>query len=139
MKNKLEKSQRAALIDQISSYLHHKCEQIIICYLFGSFINEESFVDIDVAVVTRKTPDMLLAFEIDLESRLEKIARHPVDVRNINQAPLSFCQNVIRRGKVILDRDPNFRADFEGKILKQYFDFAPYHERYLKEVTNAPI
>ena len=139
MKNKLEKSQRAALIDQISSYLHHQCKQIIICYLFGSFINEESFADIDVAVVTRKTPDMLLAFEIDLESRLEKIARHPVDVRNINQAPLSFCQNVIRRGKVILDRDPNFRADFEGKILKQYFDFAPYHERYLKEVTNAPI
>jgi len=26
-----------------------------------------------------------------------------------------------------------------GRILKEYFDFAPFRRRYLEEVTNAPI
>lgn len=139
MKKKLEKSKKAEIINQINSYLHLKYKEIIICYLFGSFITEESFADIDVAVVTKKVPDNTLLFELELENRLEKIAMYPADVRIINQAPLSFCQNVIRHGKAIVDRDPNFRADFESRILTQYFDFLPYRKRYLQEVSNAPV
>lgn len=139
MKKNLEKSKKAEIIKKISSYLHQKYEEIIICYLFGSFMTEESFADIDVAVVTKKVPDNTLLFELELENRLEKIAIYPADVRIINQAPLSFCQNVIRNGKAIVDRDPNFRADFESSILKQYFDFLPFRKRYLQEVTNAPV
>jgi len=74
-----------------------------------------------------------------MECKLEKILGCPVDVRVLNYAPLSFCQNVIRQGKVVMDRNPDLRADFEGKVLKQYFDFAPFRRQYLQEVTNAPI
>ncbi len=139
MKKKLDKSKKAEIINQISLYLHQKYKEIIIGYLFGSFMTETSFADIDVAVVTKTVPDNSLLFELELENRLEKIVRYPVDVRIINQAPLSFCQNVIRHGKAIVDRDPNLRADFENRILKQYFDFFPYRKRYLQEVSNAPI
>lgn len=65
--------------------------------------------------------------------------KYPMDIRIINRAPLSFCQSVIRNGRIVVDRDPNMRADFEGLILKQYFDFAPFHRRYLCEVKNAPV
>jgi len=139
MKKKLDKSKKAEIINQISLYLHQKYKEIITGYLFGSFITETSFADIDVAVVTKTVPDNSLLFELELENRLEKIVRYPVDVRIINQAPLSFCQNVIRHGKAIVDREPNLRADFENRILKQYFDFSPYRKRYLQEVSNAPI
>jgi hypothetical protein len=38
-----------------------------------------------------------------------------------------------------LDKDPNLRADFEGQILKQYFDVAYFQRQYLQEVANAPV
>jgi hypothetical protein len=63
----------------------------------------------------------------------------PVDIRILNRAPISFCQNVIREGKVILDKNPDERAFFQGLILKKYFDFEPFRRRYLREVVNAPI
>jgi len=80
-----------------------------------------------------------LNFELDLENKLEKIVKYSVDVRVLNRAPLSFSQNVIRQRKVILDKDPNLRADFEGQILKQYFDVAYFQRQYLQEVANAPV
>jgi hypothetical protein len=80
-----------------------------------------------------------LDFELELENRLEKAIKYPVDVRILNRAPISFSQNVFRTGRVIIDKNPNMRADFEGRILKQYFDFSPFQQRYLQEVTNAPV
>lgn len=139
MKHYLKPSQKERIIETISSYLRSQYEEIVVAYLFGSFITAESFTDIDVGIVTKVALDMPLNFELDLENKLERIAKYQTDVRIINQAPLAFCQNVIRYGKVIVDRDPNRRADFEGKILKQYFDFFPFRRRYLDEVVDAPI
>ncbi|MBM4401271.1 MAG: nucleotidyltransferase domain-containing protein [Crenarchaeota archaeon] len=139
MKHTLPNKQKEKLIVKISSFLGRQQEEILIAYLFGSFVKSESFSDIDVALVMRSEPDQPLSLELALENQLEKIVKFPVDVRILNKAPLAFSQNVFRTGRVILDRDPNFRADFQGKILKQYFDFAPFRRRYLQEVTNAPI
>ena len=80
-----------------------------------------------------------LSFELDLEGALERLVKYPVDVRVLNQAPLSFSQNVFRNGRVIIDRNPNLRADFETRILKEYFEIAPFQKRYLQEVLNAPV
>ena len=80
-----------------------------------------------------------LKFELGLKARLEDLINYPVDLRILNHAPLSFCQNVIRHGKVIIDKDPNLRAEFTGKVLKQYFDFSIFRKRYLNEVINAPV
>jgi len=76
---------------------------------------------------------------MNMESEIEKISDYQVDVRLLNAAPISFVQNVIRHGQVIVDMDPNFRADFQGMVLKKYFDFSPFRRRYLEEVVNAPI
>jgi hypothetical protein len=139
MKHTLPNKAKEKLIVKISSFLGRQREEIVIAYLFGSFVKSESFSDIDIGLVMRSEPDQPLNLELALENQLEKIVKFPVDVRILNKAPLAFSQNVFRAGRVILDRDPNFRADFQGKILKQYFDFAPFRRRYLQEVTNAPI
>jgi hypothetical protein len=52
---------------------------------------------------------------------------------------LTFVQNVIRGGKLVLDKQPNVRSDFESISLRKYFDFAPFRRRYLSEVIDAPI
>ena len=138
-KHFLKPSEKEKTIETISSYLLRLREDITAAYLFGSFITLEAFSDIDLAVLTLSQPERPLALEFDLETELQKICHYSVDVRVLNAAPLSFCQNVIREGRVLVDREPNVRSDFEGKILKLYFDFARFRSRYLAEVLNAPV
>lgn len=139
MKHKLKKSEKDKIIKEISSYFFQRHDEILTVYIFGSFILRRSFSDIDIGIITVIDLSHPLEFELELESQLEKIIKYPVDIRILNQAPISFSQNVFRTGRIILDSNPNMRADFEGRILKQYFDFAPFRQRYLQEVANAPV
>jgi predicted nucleotidyltransferase len=138
-KHTLKPDQKKKLLATISSYLEQNLKEIVAAYLYGSLATDLPFSDIDLGVLTKNNLEQALKFELDLENRLEKIVKYSVDVRVLNGAPLSFCQNVIRHRKVILDRDPNLRADFEGQVLKQYFDVAYFQRQYLQEVANAPV
>jgi predicted nucleotidyltransferase len=132
------KQEKEEIVDAISSFLQQHGE-IYAAYLFGSFITKESFADIDLGVLLRREPEDILEYEIELESKLEKLERFRLDVRVLNRAPISFAQNVIRYGRLIIDREPNIRSDFESYVLKKYFDFARFRRIYLAEVINAPL
>ena len=138
MKHSLEPIQKENIIKDIVSALT-KHDEIVLAYVFGSFVHSGHFSDIDLGILVKEKLVTPLNIELKLEIALEDIVHYPVDVRILNHAPLSFCQNVIRYGRVVLERDANLRADFTGNILKQYFDFAPFRRRYLREVANAPI
>ena len=139
MKYSIKKPEYLRISKKISSYLAHKRKDITVAYLFGSFISEDHFSDIDLGILIGKKWVSVLDLEMELERELEQIVRYCVDARVLNNAPISFCQNVIRNGKLILDRDPNMRSDFEVNVLKQYFDFSRFRRRYLSEVIHAPI
>ena len=139
MGHTLSRSEKEKVIQIISSHFFQQYDEIFAVYIFGSFISERHFSDIDIGIITAMDLSKPLDFELKLENRLEKLIKYPVDVRILNRAPISFSQNVFRTGRVIIDRNPNMRADFEGRILKQYFDFSPFQQRYLQEVTNAPV
>ena len=139
MKHSLKKSEKEKIIQKIISCLFEQHDEILTVYIFGSFISARYFSDIDIGIIAAMDLSRPLEFELELENRLEKVIKYPVDVRILNQAPLSFAQNVFRSGRVIIDKNPNLRADFEGRILKQYFDFSPFQQRYLQEVINAPV
>ena len=139
MSHTLSRSEKEKVIQIISSHLFQQYDEILAVYIFGSFISERHFSDIDIGIITAMGLNKPLDFELKLENRLEKLIKYPVDVRILNRAPISFSQNVFRTGRVIIDKTPNMRADFEGRILKQYFDFSPFQQRYLQEVTNAPV
>jgi predicted nucleotidyltransferase len=138
---------------------------ITFSYIFGSFVksqkkasslNKNVFNDIDIAVyITASgisddnnyfsfeagediTQDSL-SQELKMEIELEEILHIPVDVRVINAAPLAFQYNVIKNGIVIIDKDKNLRADFEGLVFKKYFEYAHLRNEYLKNIVNAPI
>jgi predicted nucleotidyltransferase len=138
-KHSLSLAEREKTIEILSFYLLRQRKDITTAYLFGSFITSAAFSDIDLAVLTQIYLETPLTFELDLERELENICNYSIDVRVLNSAPLSFCQNVVREGRVIVDREPNFRSDFAGKTLKLYFDFARFRSRYLAEVVNAPV
>jgi len=138
MKHSLKHIQKKNILTDIATVLERH-DEIVLAYIFGSFIHCDTFSDIDVGILTDEYTGSCLDFEFNLEIEIEDIVNYPMDVRVINNAPLSFCHNVIRYGRVILERDADMRADFVGKILKEYFEFAPFRRRYLREVANAPI
>ncbi len=114
-------------------------EQIVFAYVFGSF-GAGDFRDIDVAVFVSDTGGKKpLELEMELESALETLTSMPVDVRVINHAPLTFVYNVLKGGEVLVDKDPSLRADFEGRLCKEYFDFRHLREEYLREIAHAPV
>ena len=124
---------------QLASYICQEFEDVVTVYLFGSFIREGQFSDIDLGLLFKKDVSEALSLELALETRLEELFGHPFDVRVLNGAPNSFAYNVVRTGNIIVDFDTNFRAGFEGNVLKKYFDFAYFRRRYLKEVGHAEI
>ena len=134
----ITKQKKEEIIKSISTYLQQHVE-IYAAYIFGSFITGRSFADIDLGISTRHEPENLFEYEFELENNLEKRVKFAMDVRVLNTAPLSFLQNVIRHGQIIVDKEPNRRSDFESYVLKKYFDFARFRRRYLSEVVNAPI
>lgn len=115
---------------------------LCVAYVHGSFVEGGLFRDIDVALYYHPTPEFnLLDRELDMEVTLEEVLieagfRIPVDVRIINQAPLSFRYCVIKDGELLLVRDDDRRVDFEMLTLSKYFDFAPFRAAYLTEVLG---
>ena len=136
---RLSESEKEILIGEISSALGAR-EHIQFAYIFGSFVSDEAFKDIDIGIfVSGDKTESPLEFEIKVERELEGLMHVPVDVRVLNNAPLSFVYNVLKAGVVALDRDPNLRADFEGLVFKKYFDFRHLRSEYLREITHAPV
>jgi predicted nucleotidyltransferase len=119
-----------------------KEQGLCVAYVYGSFVENDPFHDIDLALYYHPTPEFnLLDRELDLEVTLEEALievgfRIPVDVRIINHAPLSFQYGVIKNGEILLVRDDDRRVDFEVLTLSKYFDFAPFRAAYLKEVLG---
>jgi uncharacterized protein len=139
MKHTLSNASRKRLSAAVAARLAELSDKILAAYVFGSFIEGKPYSDMDLGLLMLNDPPNPVVLEIDFESELEKITGCPVDIRILNGAPLSFCQQVIRNGEVILDSDPDTRADFEGRTLKKYFDFSRFRTRYLREVCHAPL
>lgn len=132
MKRKMKKRQKMEILKKIVSIIKDK-EEILFAYVFGSFVKDEEFSDIDIGVYLRNSADMEKEFA--LENEMEETLKIPVDVRIINNAPISFIYNVLR-DKMLIKNDEK-RADFEGQILKRYFDYVHLLDEYLKEATYA--
>lgn len=138
-KKRLSAKEKEVLNEKISDVLKAK-EYIIFAYIFGSFASEDSFQDIDVGIFTSGVNDRSpLRLELEIEADLEDAIHIPVDVRIINNAPLSFIYNILKNKIVIVDNDKSLRADFEGLVYKRYFDLQHLRNEYLREVINAPV
>jgi predicted nucleotidyltransferase len=138
-KRRLSAKEKEVLTEKISDILKAK-EYILFAYIFGSFVSEDGFKDIDVGVfissVGNKSP---LKLELKLEGEIGDAIHIPVDIRIINNAPASFIYNVLKGGIVIVDNNKSLRSDFEGLVYKKYFDFQHLRNEYLREIINAPF
>ncbi|MBU4222172.1 MAG: nucleotidyltransferase domain-containing protein [Euryarchaeota archaeon] len=130
---KLEKEK----IKEIITDILKKKGEILFSYIHGSFL-ENDFRDIDIAVYLEDTK-RFLKYELNLEREIEDVVGFPVDVRVLNQSPLSFRFNVIKNGILLFSNDENIRCDFESLGIVEYHDFDYQMKNYRKEAMGLEI
>lgn len=111
-----------------------KRDEIIFAYLHGSFIEDRPFRDIDVAIYVDGNYD--LTYELELEEELTRLVDFPVDVRVINNAPVTFRFKVIG-GELLFTKDERVRCEFEEGTLREYHDYEYYLKIYRREVLGV--
>ena len=107
---------------------------IVFAYLFGSFVGEAAFRDVDVAIWT--TADAPRLLDVELATRLSSRVGLPVDVRRVNDAPVPFLFNVLR-GRLLVSRDDRLLADLIERTARTYHDIAPLLLRATREAFAA--
>lgn len=114
--------------------------EILFAYLHGSFLTNQTFNDIDLALYLTNIHGSFLEYELNMEVILSNaVLGVPVDVRLLNGAPLSFQYYVVKEGIPIIVNDESKRAEFHERTIKYYFDFAPFRKRYLEEVYGVAV
>lgn len=98
------------------------CPDIAWAFVFGSFLDQPAFGDVDVAIWT--TPAAPARLDVALASQVSAALGVPVDVRRVNDAPVSFLFHVLR-GRALFVRDEEGLARLMERTAREYHDRAP--------------
>lgn len=123
--------QKETVINKIKEYLN-KRQEVLFAYIFGSFVKSEEFSDVDIALYVNG--EFSFKYEFEIEDNLEKILNLPVDVRVINNAPVSFAYGVLKDGLLIKDND--VRTDFQMLKFKEYMDYVHLRDEYIRDAGS---
>ncbi len=137
---RLTPSEREDALEKIHGALARRPD-VSFAYVHGSFLSNGPFRDIDVAIHLSEIPPSSLQTELDVEMELNQALGEnlPVEVRLLHTAPLSFCYSVIKNGLPVFTRDEKARTRFVEVTLFRYLDFAPFHQRYLRETLGIGV
>jgi hypothetical protein len=62
---------------------------------------------------------------LQLACDIESIVNRQVDVVDLLASPLLLRYEVRRTGKLLLEKNHDYRVDYEVRTLREYFDFLP--------------
>lgn len=130
----MEAEDPAELIEKIRQCCSRE-QAILAAYIFGSGaagrMRATSDVDVAVWVAPEHEDDFpFLAFAADLDRE----CRRTVDLVLLNRAGELLKYQVRRHGRLIFERDPRRRRQFEVSSRKRFEDFLYLHKRYMRKV-----
>ncbi|MFH0992184.1 MAG: nucleotidyltransferase domain-containing protein [bacterium] len=127
-------TEKQSLIVPLIEFLNNESD-IIFCYLFGSFIEQERYHDIDLAIFAKQSVlEENPLYQFSLAQRCEKVLNFSVDISVLNYAPDHFVHHA-SRGILILNRDPEWHEEFITAAWSRYFDFAPKRKAFIEELA----
>jgi len=127
-------------IGRIKDYFEGRRE-VVALFLFGSFGTplEREDSDIDIALLIApekskgKTPELL---KTEYYNASPGFSMRTVDIVVLNTAPSALKYEVLRTGRLLMDRDSDFRKDFTAKVMQEYFDYRHVEDVYFKGVKE---
>jgi hypothetical protein len=122
------------IFKKIESFVENR-EEIIFAYIFGSFIEDKIFNDIDLAIYIDKDNTLTkeIFYEVELSRRLEEKIKIPVDVIVLNRAS-NFILHRVSNGKLIKNTDDDMRINFITTHWKEYWDFKNKIHEHVKGI-----
>ncbi|WHZ28568.1 MAG: hypothetical protein OJF51_003366 [Nitrospira sp.] len=106
-------------------------------YLYGSVLDSDTVHDVDVGLYLHESEAATSsATPIDLSNRLTALVGMPVDVRVLNEAPLSFMYHVLR-GQLLVCHAEECLTEMLEDVARRYLDLAPLLRQGTKDAFAA--
>ena len=111
---------------------------IVCLFAFGSLIQGKlkPLSDLDFAVLlsNRLNPRERFQKHLDLIGILNDIFKtDEIDLVLMNDAPMRFSYNIIKKGKILFCRDKKGLINFRHRITMQYLDFKFFRDNFDRE------
>lgn len=117
------------------------CPDVAAAYLFGSRARGEARPrsDTDVAVLFRSGMDPVERFErsLDIASELGRVVGGRVDVVDVEAAGAVLVHQILKYGRLLVDRDPARRVRVEVAARRRYLDGRWRRQEYLDGLLQA--
>jgi len=111
-------------------------------YVFGSYVHNDDFNDIDVALLISREPDPYKRFKFEMmvarELERQIKPRFEFDVKILNHSPIEFQYEVLKKGKAVFLRDRTENVEYESEAISNYLDFQTTAE-YLNKKFLARV
>ena len=137
MANPVDTRVIAGKLEELLRTLPH---DFAVVYLFGSVARREAGPqsDLDLAVVRARPAETPLArLNGVLAGELERVLRVPVEIVDLETAPVDLAHRVLRDGRVVFENDRSKRIAVETRLRARYFDLRPIFAEYRKERRTA--
>jgi hypothetical protein len=124
-------------LPKLTAYFSARPE-IQAAYIFGSYAEgvARPDSDVDLAVLLIPLPKDTLKYRLNLMDETQKILRLNTEVIVLNEAPRLLQFQVIQKGKVIFERDPDKRALFEMSVASRYYDYKRYFDYHARQLAE---
>ena len=111
-----------------------KQQQVIFAYLFGSFAagSPKPFSDLDIAVYLKDCDNFSETKLKILEKLSDTLSTDDIDLVVLNTASLPLAINILKKKRVLVDKQPYVRHVFESLTMRKYFDFSIKESAILK-------
>lgn len=122
----IEKLDRRKITEEIGRILS-EFDIIEVVYVFGSFVHNPDFNDVDVALLISKKLKPYERFKLkmkvarELERKIKP--RFEFDVKILNYSPLEFQYEVLKTGKAVFIRNASSKIEYEAGTISKYLDF----------------
>jgi uncharacterized protein len=131
-------AQRKEQIKNILINALQKDKDVSFAYLHGSFTADDlPFHDIDLGIYFSGDNRLVMSqAAITLAVDLSKTTSFPVDVRVLNDAPVSFLYNVMK-GELICEKNEDVRCTLMENTIREYLDIQPFLHMAAKEAFSS--
>jgi len=122
-----------SLIPDAVLYLQSR-KDVLFAYLFGSMAKGRNLPlsDIDIAVyLSIESGSGIKKLEV-LGGLIECLKTDELDLVILNNAPLILRRKILENHKIIVDKDPFLRYQYESLTNREYFDFSVLEKAILE-------
>jgi predicted nucleotidyltransferase len=103
--------------------LFREDSNIVFAYLFGGLARDKrrSLSDVDLGIYIKNLKRLNY---LSLFSKISQIlGTDEIDLVVLNSAPISLAGRILRNKRILIDKDPFLRYQYESRMLREFFDF----------------